>query len=310
MNLEIQTFKYWKRLAPYWTTMIIVCIIFLSLPSYCQGDKFSTEDFIRTGDTHSTGSKCFQLTDATYWQGGGIWFKNKIDLNQPFIAELELFFGCNDDYGADGMVFIFHPYLTTGFAGEGMGFGGLFPAFGIEMDTYQNTHLDDPYYDHVAFVRDGTLRHFRGLTNPVMLKDGVENIEDCRSHKVKIEWQPERQKVLFYFDGSLRVNQTVRLLEDIFKADSEVYWGFTSATGDKYNRHKVCLKTLTYSMTFSLKEKDQVNLLEGDNYILQTLNFPSGATILPTRALSELDELIRFFQTSPFPFYNFGKLHR
>ena len=80
--------------------------------------------------------------------------------------ELDLMFGC-DDYGADGMVFIFHPKLKNGFQGEGMGFGGLSPAFGIEMDTYENPHLADPYYDHLALIKNGQMHHNRGISNPV-----------------------------------------------------------------------------------------------------------------------------------------------
>jgi len=47
-------------------------------------------------------------------------------------------FGCDDMGGADGIVFAFTPYQgMTGYQGEGMGFAGLRPSLGLEIDTWK-----------------------------------------------------------------------------------------------------------------------------------------------------------------------------
>ena len=299
MRSALQTYKNFNKMALIKSGMLAIYMILLNTNVIGQHVEYTSDDFFLTGDSKSANKNCFQLTEASYWEGGGFWFKNKIDLNQPFTAELELSFGCNDEYGADGIVFIFHPYLSTGFAGEGMGFGGLYPSFGIEMDTYYNGRLGDPYNDHIALVRDGSLRHFRGLTPPIPFKEGVDNVEDCQNHKVKIEWNPKNQLVRFFFDGELRISHNIDLVDDIFLGTPEVYWGFTSATGDKYNKHMVCLEELNFKETFALSKKDKTKLLDGEMYSLQNVNFPAGNTKLPERAKSELDEMIRFFHEYP-----------
>jgi hypothetical protein len=264
-----------------------------------QGNDFTTDDFMVTGDAVSAGEQCFRLTEDALWNGGGLWYKSKVDLSNPFTMELEMTFGCRDEEGADGIVFIFHPYLTTGFAGEGMGFGGLFPSFGVEMDTYQNYHLDDPWYDHVALVQHGSLRHQYGITAPIAMKNKVMNVEDCDYHRVKIDWQPQINQFSFFFDGELRIRHSIDLIKEIFDGSPEVYWGFTSATGGKTNKHMVCLKKLIFTETFALSKKDQLNLSKGHEYILRNLNFASGRTQLPPSALKELDRLVNFFKQYP-----------
>ena len=284
----------------FFNRMIVMAfLLFFGNVATSQPNAFTADDFYLSGDAVHSGDRCFQLTDERHWEGGALWFKRKIDLSQPFEMELSLSFGCNDDLGADGMVFIFHPYLTTGFAGEGMGFGGLYPSLGIEMDTYQNYHLDDPAYDHVAIVQHGTLNHSWGLSPPITLNDGLMNIEDCQSHKVKITWQPEPKVLRFFFDGSLRIKKEIDLIKDIFEGVPEVYWGFTSATGDKINKHMVCMEKLEFTETFALSKKDQTKLLDGDGYILRNVNFPSGSIALPQRARNELDNLALFFKKNP-----------
>jgi hypothetical protein len=261
-----------------------------------QNNQFDPEDFAFAGDAVPAGERCFQLTDAFRWQGGSIWFKKQVDLNDAFSIEFDIFLGCNDENGADGIVFILHPELTTGYAGEGMGFGGLFPSFGVEMDTYRNYHLDDPGYDHAAFMAHGYLNHAYGITDPITLANGKNNLEDCNFHKVKIEWNPISMYVKFYFDGSLRIDKRIDLVADLFDGNSNVYWGFTAATGDKYNNQKICMERLIFTEPFSLSKSVVQQLSSGQPYTMETLDFAAGSTQIPQAALGELDKLVKFFK--------------
>ncbi len=275
-------------------------LLLLFLATYqlllAQEVPFDVDDFKTTGTTYLANDQCFVLTESLAWQGGGLWFKNRVDLNEPFSMEIDLFFGCEDDHGADGIVFIFHPTLRTGFRGEGMGFGGLFPSFGIEMDTYFNGHLGDPEYDHVALMIDGMTSHRRGFTNPIRLKADQDNVEDCKPHRVKIEWKPEQENLRFYFDGNKRIDQKVDLVDEVFSGRSSVYWGFTSATGGKMNKHMVCVEKLEFTEDLSLSYEDKEKLLEGGPYTIKKLDFASGSTKLPESAFPELNRLVDFFQ--------------
>ena len=109
--------------------------------------------FHYNGSAKPLGNRCFQLTDATNFKVGSIWDTTKIDLTQSFDVNLDVFLGCIDVDGADGMVFGFQPVSTSiGQPGEGMGFLGVSPSIGIEMDTYQNFTRFDPSYDHIALI--------------------------------------------------------------------------------------------------------------------------------------------------------------
>lgn len=278
------------------------CIsLFLLISGYIfsQNNPFDPKDFLLSGDASVLGERCFQLTDAYRWQGGSVWYGRQVDLHDAFSLEFDVFLGCLDEEGADGIVFILHPDLTTGYAGEGMGFGGLRPSFGIEMDTYRNYHLGDPGFDHAAFMVDGFLNHGYGLTEPISLANNNRNLEDCNFHRVKIEWDASSMIIKFIFDGSVRITKNIDLVNDVFDGLSNVYWGFTSATGDKINKHQICLEKLVYREPFSLSPSAVKTLLSGGSYIIENLDFASGSFAIPNSALGELDKLITFFQTNP-----------
>ncbi len=276
----------------------ILVFIFVFQYGIGQSNDFTLDDFYQTGDTRIS-DRCFQLTEDVLWQGGGVWFKKPVDLSESFNMEIEVNFGCRDEGGADGIVFIFHPELRTGSRGEGMGFGRLYPSFGVEMDTYMNEHLADPYYDHVALMQHGSLFHYYGITEPIRLSDRSDNVEDCKSHFVEIDWNASTKTFRFFFDGAIRISEKIDIVKDLFEGDPQVYWGFTSATGGKTNKHLVCVKKLEFTETFALSPKIKTQLLSGRNYILQNLDFPSGSYVVPDAAKPELDKLVKFFQENP-----------
>ena len=72
-------------------------------------------------------------------------------------------------------------YLV-GNSGEGVGYSGIAPSFGIEFDTYYNS-FDPTYNDHISFLNNG--RAADGLYN---LHDSLPNIENGKVHNVRIIW--------------------------------------------------------------------------------------------------------------------------
>ena len=204
------------------------------------------DDFTIRGDTYRTEQDCFRLTEAIDYSSGSIWYKKPISLNQPFSIDLSIMVGCQDDVGADGMVFVFTSQTNRlGFVGEGIGFGGLVPSVGIEIDTWINYHLNDPKEDHLAIMANGRMGHYNDLAGP----NTIPNIEDCLQHSFVVIWRPEIQKLSVEIDGQEVIATQYDLINDIFRGNDVVYWGVTAATGRYNNIHEVCFDRMSQAPT-------------------------------------------------------------
>lgn len=201
------------------------------------------DDFTISGDTYRTDNDCFRLTEERDYSSGSIWYRRPISLNEPFSIKLSVYLGCKDDTGADGMVFIFAPSANlTGWRGEGIGFAGLRPSIGIEIDTWLNEHLLDPAEDHVAIMANGRVGHFNNLAGP----KPILNIEDCEQHKLAVRWSPASQRLSVEIDRREVIAAEVDLKNAIFQGNDVVYWGVSAATGRYNNYHEVCFDRLSW----------------------------------------------------------------
>ncbi len=206
-------------------------------------NAFTQNPYAINGDATQDNCHCYTLTPAKLKQSGSIWNKNKIDLTQPFNYNFNVFLGCLDTSGADGIVFVLQPVSTSlGSAGEGIGFGGIVPSLGVTIDTYQNFNDDDPAYDHVAIQANGDVVHSspNNLAGPVKALANSDNIEDCKWHLLNINWQPSKQVLDVSIDGSKRLSLHKDIIGTLFQNNPLVYWGFTAATGDSLNLQQVC----------------------------------------------------------------------
>lgn len=264
-----------------------------------QSGKPSAQDFIPAGDAVKIGDNCFRLTEAIDWAGGSLWHKTAIDLSAPFEMEIDLMMGCKDAEGADGIVFVFHPQSrATGFRGEGMGFGGLVPSLGIEIDTWQNFHLLDPAADHIALMYNGNLQHDYSLAGPVE----IPNVEDCRYHRLKVTWNPSGYRMKISLDGKEVISYSGNIVKNIFRGNPKVYWGVTAATGRYNNRQEICFEKLTYlpaAESLAFDKSTSNRLLKGETITLEKLNFESGKADLLPDSHSDLEKLYRFLKDNP-----------
>ncbi|MEP6466877.1 MAG: PKD domain-containing protein [Parafilimonas sp.] len=199
--------------------------------------------YVLNGDATQDNCHCYTLTTQQQNQSGSIWNKNKIDLTQAFDYYFNVYLGCLDTNGADGIVFVLQPVSTSlGSTGEGIGFAGIVPSVGVTIDTYQNFNDNDPAYDHVAIQANGDVDHNspNNLAGPVPALASGYDIENCQWHTLRIHWQPDKKLIDVYIDGSLRISLQQDIVATIFKNDPLVYWGFTAATGGLDNVQKVC----------------------------------------------------------------------
>lgn len=195
------------------------------------------------GSAKQDNCHCYTLTTETQTQSGSIWNKNKIDLNQPFDFFFNVFLGCRDADGADGIAFVLQPVSTSlGSTGEGLGFQNIAPSVGVTIDTWQNTNQSDPVYDHIAIQANGDVDHVtsNNLAGPVQALAGRDNIEDCQWHVLEINWKPSVDSMIIKMDGIERLSIQKDIIASIFNNDPMVYWGFTSATGGSVNLQRMC----------------------------------------------------------------------
>ncbi|HEU4472476.1 MAG TPA: PKD domain-containing protein [Flavisolibacter sp.] len=213
----------------------------LFLLTFLLPGKKTFSQYILNGSASKNSCNCYTLTPPVDFQSGSVWNANKISLANPFDFWFNVFLGCTDSAGADGMVFILQPLSTSvGSSGEGMGFGGVAPSIGIALDTYQNFNLNDPAFDHISIQANGIINHSSDLAGPVPISSTSDNVEDCKWHKLRIAWDPSTKWLRAWFNGVLRVEKQVDLVTTIFGGDPNVYWGFTGATGGSVNLQQFC----------------------------------------------------------------------
>jgi gliding motility-associated-like protein len=216
-------------------SIIILYFLLLCVP------VFSFSQYILNGAATKNSCNCYTLTPASFTQAGSVWNANKINLNNPFDFSFNVFLGCQDVNGADGIVFMLQPISTSiGSTGEGMGFMGITPSIGISLDTWQNLNLNDPLYDHISIQANGNPAHGSDLAGPIQASSTSDNIEDCQWHIFRITWDPVTQLLRAYFDGHLQVQAQVNMVGTIFNNDPNVFWGFTAATGGAHNLQQFC----------------------------------------------------------------------
>ena len=213
--------------------------------------------------------------------------------------EVDLMLGCKDEAGADGIVFIFSPYSgITGRPGEGMGFAGLYPSLGIELDTWQNFHLADPQEDHIALLSNGYVDHFSNLAGPIRIK----NVEDCKLHTLTIQWIEPNSSLQVKLDDEAIFNYQGDILSEIFGERSKIYWGVTAATGQYNNKHEICFKKLDFNLlleTLEFSLRQQSKIMAEKIIPLDNLLFNSGSAEIIKESKPELYRLLNLMRAYP-----------
>jgi gliding motility-associated-like protein len=211
---------------------LVASLLFFGQPIFSQ--------YILNGSAEKNSCNCYTLTKTVEFQSGSVWNSNKINLTNSFDFWFNVYLGCSD-LGADGMVFILQPISTSiGSSGEGMGFNGVTPSIGIALDTYQNFNLNDPAYDHISIQANGVISHANDLAGPIPVSSTTDDVEDCQWHKLRISWDASGRWLRTYFDGVLRLEKQIDLVTTIFNNDPLVYWGFSGATGSRFNLQQFC----------------------------------------------------------------------
>ena len=213
--------------------------LFSAYTGICQ----NTTPYHINGNASQENCNCYTLTQDVLNQSGSVWNINKINLTNSFDYKFEVFLGCADAGGADGIAFVLQPVSTSiGTVGGGIGFEGISPSIGVVIDTWQNTIYNDPFYDHITIHKNGNLGHAGTPTSagPVTALAGNDNIEDCKWHSLRINWDVVAKKLSVQVDGIDRVELAADLVQEIFGGNPEVFRGFTGSTGGSRNHQRFC----------------------------------------------------------------------
>ncbi|HUQ67067.1 MAG TPA: PKD domain-containing protein [Flavitalea sp.] len=224
-----------------WVTRCAIALLF-QLSSFLATAQVDHPYHVN-GNAFQETCNCYTLTPDDFFMSGSMWNINKISLNQPFDFKFNLFLGCADGDGADGIAFVLQPISTSiGAAGGGLGYDGVSPSIGVLVDTWQNYEDNDPVYDHIAIHKNGIIDHspLTDVAQPMAALASGGNIEDCQWHTLRISWDPSLKLIKTQIDGVDRVQATIDIVAEIFSGDPFVFWGFTAATGGAKNIQKVC----------------------------------------------------------------------
>ena len=205
------------------------------------------------GTANLNGGDCVQLTVPIFqFQTGAAWHDCQIHLGADFDLEFTVNLGGNDG-GADGLCFVLHQEgnsgnTLVGDAGGDIGYGeGPFGAtsIAIEIDTYENDDLPDPWFDHIAINSGGFVDH--NLSPAVQADENSSNIETGQSYPFRVTWNSGGNTLEVFFNGVLRQTLVLDLTDDIFNGNPLVNWGWTGTTGGQTNPHSFCLVDAFYS---------------------------------------------------------------
>lgn len=208
----------------------------------------------------------FDLTPAIAWQTGALWSLYPISVEKSFHVRFQANFGLTEA-GGDGMVFVLQPKgtdivgtggLNSTQAGHFLSYGnvpGLERSIGVEFDTWYWNKTDEPRNDipadHIAIVQNSKILNPL-VKPPVSALASNGNIEDGKWHDILIQYElvsGGKAKLSVFFDNVFRTSYTWSLsqipsfpLDMGLKVNTTVaYWGFTSATGNAFNKQSVRL---------------------------------------------------------------------
>jgi outer membrane protein OmpA-like peptidoglycan-associated protein len=276
----------------------LLLLVLLQTMGWAQGEPVGVKDFILSGDARAIGDQCVQLTPAYNWAAGSAWYREAIDMSGSFTMEMEIMFGCDDVGGADGVVFAFTPYQgMTGYQGEGMGFAGMRPSLGIEIDTWENEHLEDPPEDHIALLQHGYVHHFYSLKGPII----IPNVEDCQLHSFHINWNHSNKLLAVSLDGREVLTFQTDIVNNIFDGESKLYWGVTAATGKYHNQQEICFRKLEFAKPladYQFHPREEKMLLKG-NLTQSDLTFADGDYDLKDDQLVEINKILNLLKSHP-----------
>jgi uncharacterized repeat protein (TIGR01451 family) len=261
-------------------------ISFLTLMPYHAFGAIT--DWQVNGSTTLSGNQVIVTKDLLN-QAGSVWNLNKISLAKDFTITSTVYLGSKDANGADGIAFVLqnspaglNAFGDTTGGGEWIGMKGIYPAIGIELDTWQNTNRGDPTCDHLGidvYPADGT-----GLPNhagggPSCNVASTPNVEDGLEHTLTTYWNATTKTLIISFDGAQRITYTNDIVNNIFGGVSEVYLGYTGSTGAYSNLQYFYLGTVSQDAEMAVTKTVNTSTPSPNDNVIYTVSLHNNGPI-------------------------------
>lgn len=186
---------------------------------------------------------CITLTPATNDRRGSAWRTVPTDLGLNFDQTYRVFVGSRDA-GADGIVYALQTQGldALGGLGGGIGYVGVSPSIGVEIDTW-----GEHSFDHLAINLNGS--RFHEIHPPVGATLDQADVEDGQEHRLRVIWNAVAKSLDVHFDDNERMVANRDLVATVFQGENAVVYGLTAATGAANNVHYFCETVSCYAGT-------------------------------------------------------------
>ena len=202
----------------------------------------------------TTAGNCINMTSGGF-EAGAVWICDGIDLNQNFKVSFNANFGTNISTG-DGIAFLLQqealPNIIGG-RGGGLGYAvgdgvgcqsgacPIEPSVAVEFDTYDGSAWfdNDLPCNHMSIQIDGSTGAAATVEGPSCLLPSGASVLDGLNHEICITWEPSVLEYKIYFDG-VQIGEFNGDIRPYFPNPSDVWWGFTAASGGAPQNQSVC----------------------------------------------------------------------
>jgi gliding motility-associated-like protein len=210
----------------------------------------------KNNDAVYTSPNILRLTPAIQSQKGSAFWKQKVALSANFSFSFFFTFKISGGH-ADGLAFcIQQADNTAGSVGQGIGYGGIAgKSMAIEYDTYENAP-GDPNNNHIAFDYNGILHDENGYTlfqnalpyvNATILDGNTGTALALTDGNLKYSWidyngATGKLEVRISNTGTRPTATTLSIANLNLAANflnSDVFFGFTAATGSEFENHDI-----------------------------------------------------------------------
>lgn len=232
-------------------------------------------------------SNILELTTDDYFRNSGVWYEDKVDINNSFTTEFSFIFSkgvneLNDGSlpGADGITFVIQNSSNNslGTSEGGLGYQGISNGIAFELDTYKNFEFNDQNGNHFAIQNNGfkTLSALHSDSTTIAINNYITEIKSDGSQEYFIKIVYQNKKLEIFLSETNQYSSPILSLSNfnindyIFTKDGKAYVGITSATGNSRQQHDLL------SWKFCASEGHPNSIVSNDKEL--NLPYPNPAT--------------------------------